>query len=105
MRQLVLLSLIVIAIAISPEPVPTCSRPHVVLKDLPISPNEIQSFNMNDIFKGYNLNYQLIGAPNFVHLRNKFELFKSQKISQPGLKSFHMDHEDNHWGHKLVTLS
>jgi len=93
MRHIFLLSLlIVIAFSISPEPLPTCSKPHITLKDLPISPFEVQSFNMNDIFKGYNLNYQLFGQPDFVMLRNKFELYKRQNISQPGLKSFHMDH-------------
>jgi len=93
MRQIFLLSiLIVIVFSISPEPVPTCSKPDITLKDLPISPFEVQSFNLNDIFKGYNLNYQLIGNPDFVTLRNKFELYKRQNISQPGLKSFHMDH-------------
>lgn len=91
MRLLLLLSLIVVMVlGLSPEPVPTCSKPDILLKDLPISPFEVQSFNMNDIFKGYNLNYQLIGQPDFVTLRNKFELYKRQNISQPGLKSFHM---------------
>ena len=51
------------------------------------------------------MNYSLIGAPEWVHLRNKFELFKSQALPQAGFKSFHMDHEQNQWGHKLVTLS
>lgn len=92
MRLLLLLSIIVIAFAISPEPVPTCSRPDITLKDLPISPYETQSFNINDNFKGYNLQYTLIGQPDFVSLRPKFELFKSQNIPQPGFKSFHMDH-------------
>lgn len=44
-------------LGLSPEPVPTCSKPDILLKDLPISPFEVQSFNMNDIFKGYNLKY------------------------------------------------
>lgn len=105
MKLVLLLSIIVLVLTISPEPVPTCSRPDITLKDLPISLKEVQHFNLNDIFKGYNLNYSLIGAPEWVHLRNKFELFKSQKLPQSGFKSFHMDHDQNQWGHKLVTLS
>lgn len=47
----------------------------------------------------------MIGAPSWVALRQKFYLAKRQNISQPGLKSYHMDHIDNHWGPKLVTVS
>jgi len=57
MKLFLLLSIVIVAFAISPEPIPTCSRPDVTLKDLPISPDEMQHFNLNDIFKGYNLNY------------------------------------------------
>ncbi len=105
MKLLLLLSFLVLAMTISPEPVPTCSKPDIAMKDMPISPSEVQSYNLNEIFKGYNLNYSLVGAPSFVHLRSKFHLHKSQNISQPGLKSEHMEHVDNHWGSKLVTLS
>lgn len=69
MKHILLLSIIVLAFGLSPEPVPTCNVPHITLKDLPISLNEVQSFNVNDIFKGYNLNYSLIGAPSFAFLR------------------------------------
>lgn len=105
MRLILLLSLVVIALCLSPEPVPTCSAPHITLKDLPISLNEIQTFNPNEMFHGYNLNYTLLGNPDFVNIRDKFKLFKTQNITQKGLKNFHMDHQDNHWGPKLVTLS
>ncbi len=60
---------------------------------------------MNDFFRGYNLNYTLLGNPDWASLRPKFYKAKSQNISQPGLKSYHMDHLDNYWGPKLVTLS
>lgn len=39
MRLLLLLSIIVLSLAISPEPVPTCSRPDITLKDFPITVN------------------------------------------------------------------
>ncbi len=61
MKVFLVLSLLIVAIAISPEPIPSCSRPNITLKDLPISPNEMQTYNLNDIFKGYNINYTLIG--------------------------------------------
>jgi hypothetical protein len=105
MKLILLLSIVVLALTISPEPVPTCNVPHFTLKDFPISLNEIQNFNANDIFQGYNLNYSLIGAPNFVFMRDKFKLFKTQNTSQPGLKNYHLDHEGNQWGKKLVTVS
>ena len=69
MKLFILLAIVVLAYSISPEPVPTCSTPHITLKDFPISLQETQSFNANDIFRGYNLNYSLIGAPNFVFMR------------------------------------
>lgn len=69
MRLILLLSIIVLALTISPEPVPTCSKPDITLKDFPISVNEIQTFNVNDIFRGYNLNFTLNGAPDFVYMR------------------------------------
>jgi len=47
----------------------------------------------------------LVGAPDFVQIREKFNLYKRQNISQAGLINFHMDHEENHWGKKLVTIS
>ena len=69
MRLLLIISIVVLAAAISPEPIPTCSRPDSVERIFPISVNEVQTFNVNDIFKGYNLNYTLVGAPDFVYLR------------------------------------
>lgn len=47
MKLILLLSILIVALAISPEPKPTCSKPAVTLKDLPISPQEMQTFNMN----------------------------------------------------------
>jgi len=105
MKLFLLLSVVIVVYTISSEPVPTCSSPYIGFRDFPISLNEIQQFNANEIFKGYNLNYTLINAPDFVYMREKFKLYKSQNISQPGLINFHMDHEDNHWGKKLVTIS
>lgn len=69
MKLILLLSIVVLLSAMSPEPVPTCSTPQIKLKDLPISLNEIQTFNANELFKGYNLNYSLVGAPDFVYMR------------------------------------
>lgn len=105
MKLLLLLSIIILAFSLSPEPVPTCSVPDVTLKDFPISIDEIQSFNANEIFTGYNLNFTLVGAPDFVLLRDKFKLYKSQNITQKGFKNYHLDHEKNTWGKKLVTVS
>lgn len=69
MKLLLLLSIVVLACTISPEPLATCSMPDSIMRDFPISLNEIQTLNVNDIFKGYNLNYTLTGAPDFVNLR------------------------------------
>jgi hypothetical protein len=46
-----------------------------------------------------------VGAPDFVYMREKFKLFKATAKDQTGLKSYHLDHEENHWGKKLVTIS
>jgi hypothetical protein len=73
--------------------------------DFPISLQETQTFNPNELFKGYNLRYELLNGPDFVYLRDKFKLTKTQDKPQPGFKSYHFDHEKNSWGTKLVTIS
>lgn len=44
-------------------------------------------------------------APNFAHLNQKSDLVKKFNTSQPGLKSYHFDHNGNAWGKTLITLS
>lgn len=103
---LVAVLLLVAAAGLSPEPIPSCSTPNIVLQDLPVSLNEIQSFNVNDIFTGFNLDFELSSTtPDFVYLRAKTELYKSFDTQQPGLKSHHLEHNGNNWGRHLITLS
>jgi hypothetical protein len=47
----------------SKVPVPVCNAPRVSLNDLPISLDEIQTFNMNDIFSGYNIRLSIDKKP------------------------------------------
>ena len=77
MKLILLLSIAILSLALSPEPVPTCNVPQITLKEFPITINEIQHFNANDFFKGYNLNYSLIDAPSFVYMRDKFKIVKT----------------------------
>jgi hypothetical protein len=61
---------------------------------------------MDMIFKGFNLDIKLSGnAPDFVYLRDKFVLKAENKITQNGLKNYHLDHVDNTWGTTFITLS
>lgn len=67
---LLCLALLLTLSAASKVPVPTCSSPKTPLLDLPISINEVQSWNLNDIFSGYNLNITIPSSkPEFVFLR------------------------------------
>ena len=94
------------AMALSPEPAPTCSPPTVFFKEFPITLNEIQTFNVDDLFTGFNLQYNLSSsAPDFVHFRDKFKLTHSTPYPQKGLTSYHLEHRGNEWGKELITLS
>jgi hypothetical protein len=55
--------------AASKVPVPSCNSPKINLQDYPISLQEVQSFNMNDVFSGYNLNISIPNRPEFVFFR------------------------------------
>ena len=103
---LVAVLLLTLGTALSPEPIPSCSVPKIQLKDLPVSVNEIQSFNVNDLFTGFNLDFELSSsAPDFVRLKEKTVQVKTHDIEQVGLKSYHLDHRGNSWGRNLMTLS
>lgn len=68
----VLLVLVWTASCVSPEPVPTCTTPKIQLNELPISVNEVQTFDLNNIFTGFNLDFNLSAtAPDFVYLTGK----------------------------------
>ena len=75
MKYLLLCILLIgTALTISPEPAPTCSPPSFNLQELPITVGETQTFNMDDFFTGFNMQYDLSAtAPTFAHLREKFE--------------------------------
>ena len=47
----------------SKVPIPVCNAPRVALNDLPISLDETQTFNMNDIFSGYNVRLSIDQKP------------------------------------------
>jgi hypothetical protein len=63
-RTLLLLVTILLTTALASKvPIPTCNSPRIQLSDLPISLQETQTFNMNDIFSGYNLNITIPTKP------------------------------------------
>jgi hypothetical protein len=102
---LLCLALLFSLISASKVPVPTCTSPKVALQDFPISLHETQSFDMNDVFSGYNLNITIPTKPEFVFLREKLFKLKSAPLNQSGLRNYHLSHEGNVWGNTLVTLS
>lgn len=73
--------------------------------DFPISLQEVQTYNMNNIFSGYNLNITVPQAPKFVYLRDKMVKTKDYPKMQGGLKNYHLGHNGNEWGDTLITLS
>ncbi len=59
-----------IASGLSPEPIPTCTPPKYEANDIPISLNEVQSYDLDDYFTGFNLEFNLSSsAPDFVYLK------------------------------------
>ena len=94
------------ALCLSPEPLPTCTTPKIQLNMLPVSLNEIQTFNLNNLFTGFNLDFNLSSStPDFVYLTGKTEQIKKFDKQQPGLKSYHFEHLGNRWGTTLMTIS
>lgn len=102
---LILAALLLSLAAASVAPVPTCNSPRIALQDLPISLRETQSFDLNDFFSGYNLNFSVITKPEFVFLRDKLTTLKQTPKNQSGLRNYHLASEGNSWGATLVTLS
>ena len=94
------------ALCLSPEPLPTCTTPKIQLNMLPVSLNEIQTFNLNNLFTGFNLDFNLSSStPDFVYLTGKTEQIKKFDKQQSGLKSYHFEHLGNRWGTTLMTIS
>jgi hypothetical protein len=89
----------------SKAPIPSCNSPRIALQDFPISIQETQSFDMNDIFTGYNLNITIPSRPEFVFLREKLTTLKKAPKNQSGLRNYHLSNEGNNWGAALVTIS
>lgn len=104
-KYLSLVLLLLVGVLASKAPYPTCSSPKVQLNDLPISLYETQTFHLNEIFHGYNLDFSIPTKPGHVTLREKLTLLNETKVSQPGLRSYHMAHPGNTWGSDIVTLS
>jgi hypothetical protein len=102
---LLLAALLLSLAAASVAPVPTCNSPRTALQDLPISLRETQSFDLNDFFSGYNLNFSIPTKPEFVFLRDKLTTLKQTAKNQSGLRNYHLGSEGNSWGSVLVTLS
>ena len=88
---LITLILATTLLAYSPEPIPICQQPSVNLKDLPISLMETQTFNLNELFYGFNLEFNLSdSAPDFARIGQKLRLERNQSILQMGLKNYHL---------------
>lgn len=102
--MLVLVALISMTLA-SKVPVPSCNAPRINLQDLPISLQETQTYRMDDLFSGYNLNFSIPSKPSFVGLRPKLLQTAGVAKPMPGLKNYHFGHRGNQWGNTLVTIN
>jgi hypothetical protein len=52
-----------VAVVGSKVPIPVCNAPKVGLNNLPITLDETQTYNMNDIFSGYNIKLSIQSKP------------------------------------------
>lgn len=102
--MLVLMVLMTMVLA-SKVPVPSCNAPRINLQDLPISLQETQTYRMDDLFTGYNLNFSIPSKPSFVGIRPKLLQTAGVAKPMPGLKNYHFGHRGNQWGNTLVTIS
>jgi len=89
----------------SRAPSPICNAPRTGFIDLPISLLETQTFNLDDMFSGYNLAFSIPNKPEYTFIRDKLTTLKSKDVPQPGLRNYHIGGEQNGWGNTLVTLS
>jgi len=106
LATLLLLALLSVQIlSISRAPIATCNSPRQGMIELPISLQETQSFNLDDMFSGYNLAFSIPNQNNYTYLRSKLSTLKSKSVPQPGLTNYHIGGEQNGWGNTLVTLS
>lgn len=80
-----------VAIFASRIPLPTCSGPKYGSQDLPISLQEVQTFRMDDLFTGYNLNFSIPNQPNFVQFRPKLTEIDSLLRNMDGLHAYHYE--------------
>jgi hypothetical protein len=103
--HLLLLAALSLLTLASKVPVPTCNAPRISEVYLPISLQETQTFNMDDFFGGYNLNFDIVSKPTHVGIRQKVFPLKNKTQPQPGLRNYHIGGEGNGWGNTLVTLS
>ena len=55
--------LLIVVMAGSRTPEPTCNTPPIQLNDLPVSIHETQYFNLDNIFTGYNMHYEIENMP------------------------------------------
>lgn len=87
---LLLLALLALLASASKVPVPTCNAPRISELYLPISLQETQTFNMDEFFGGYNLNYDIVSKPAYVGIRSKLFTLKNKTQPQPGLRNYHI---------------
>jgi len=76
---LLIASFAIVALS-SRAPVPTCNSPREGYIDLPISLQETQSFNLDDMFSGYNLAFSIPNKNNYTYIRDKFKLIKENNF-------------------------
>ena len=97
LRTVFFCTLLVFACSIARVPTPFCvSRPMV--KELTLSPNELISFDMANLFAGYNLNISLLTKHEMATMTNKFLELDRKNAHLPNLISHYVEHKGNTWG-------
>lgn len=89
-------------------PTPNCSR-GFFYQTLPITPNELIRYDLDDLFTGFNVDFTLADASSydFINISNKLPINAEQTLVDElvGLKSVHMEEAGNEWGNGFIALT
>jgi hypothetical protein len=99
----------IVGLGLCNAPTPNCTV-GAFWKMLPITQFENSRLNLDDMIKGFNLEYSIEDATDlpFVQLQSKFSQNAQQNlIDDPltGLKSYHLNHIGNGWGTGFIALT
>ena len=89
-------------------PTPNCST-GFFYQTLPITPNELVRYDLDDLFTGFNVDFTLTDASSydFINISKKLAINAEQTLIDElvGLKSVHIEEAGNEWGNGFIALT